>query len=129
MLSPASLVMQPAVKEHTGVCKHKLSCGIGPLASERGRGVELAAPAQQAGEAPDSCMMCRKHDDGEEEGTQEPQGAVTVTETFPDGTSNPENDSYPIAVDDQAHAPGAACSCILAGLVKMQLETCAKTGA
>ncbi|CAK0783303.1 hypothetical protein CVIRNUC_006502 [Coccomyxa viridis] len=47
-----------------------------------------------------------KHDDGEEEGVQEPQGAVTVTETFPDGTSNPEHDSYPRTADNQAHAPG-----------------------
>ena len=74
-------------------------------------------------------MMCRKHDDREEEGTQEPQGAVTVTETFPDGTSNPEHDSYLIAANDQAHRPGAACVCILTGLVKMQTERCAKTSA
>ena len=73
-------------------------------------------------EAPDPFMRCRKHEDGEEEGTQEPQGAVTVTETFPDGTSNPENDSYPIAVDDQPHAPGAARVCILVGNVKIQME-------
>ena len=73
--------------------------------------------------------ICRKHDDGEEEGVQEPQGAITVTETFPDGTSNPEHDSYPRTADNQAHAPGAACICILAGPVRMQTGLYAKTSA
>ena len=49
--------------------------------------------------------VCRDPGNDKENEAQEPQSAVTVTETFPDGTSEPESEASQAAEADEA--PGA----------------------
>ncbi len=49
--------------------------------------------------------VCRDPGNDKENEAQEPQSAVTVTETFPDGTSEPDSEAS--QADEADEAPGA----------------------
>ena len=46
--------------------------------------------------------LCREPISNEEDRLQEPRNAVTVTETFPDGASEPESEAYEPAAEHRA---------------------------
>jgi len=48
--------------------------------------------------------LCREPVSNEEDRLQEPQNAVTVTETFPDGTSEPESEAFEPAAEHRAQS-------------------------
>ena len=53
-------------------------------------------------------LVCRIHKISEQDCLPGPQSAVTVTETFPDGTSEPESEASLARSGHRASAPGKA---------------------